>query len=64
MQTEHTLTIDPTTEPITARPFQFEDDFWKVRNLLIETYPITPPGWNWEIRRWDGRRFHSIDFSG
>ncbi len=59
MQPQHTL----TTEPITARPFQTEDDFWKVRNLLIETYPITPPGWNWEIRRWDGRRFHSIDFS-
>lgn len=37
-----------------ARPYQKEADFYKVRNLLIETYPITPLDFNWEVRRWDG----------
>jgi mycothiol synthase len=30
-----------------------------VRGLLIETYPIAPPGFNWEARRWDGYRFYN-----
>ncbi|MBN1681482.1 MAG: GNAT family N-acetyltransferase [Anaerolineae bacterium] len=46
---------------IISRPLQSEDDWWRVRNLLIETYPITPTGFNWEIRRWDGSRFHNED---
>jgi mycothiol synthase len=43
---------------ITSRPLTTDQDFWKVRNLLIQTYPITPFGFNWDIRRWEGRRFH------
>ncbi len=35
-----------------------EQDWWRVRNLLIETFPITGPGFNWELRRWEGTRFH------
>ena len=53
-----------TTTPlqkIVSRPFQREADFWRVRDLLIETYPITPPGFNWDVRRWDGQRFHRAD---
>jgi mycothiol synthase len=50
--------LNITTQHILSRPFQGEDDFWRVRRLLIETYPITPTGFNWEIRRWDGNRFH------
>jgi mycothiol synthase len=46
------------TPQLMARPFQDEEDFWRVRNFLIATYPITPTGFNWEIRRWDGWRFH------
>ncbi|MBN2471162.1 MAG: GNAT family N-acetyltransferase [Anaerolineae bacterium] len=46
---------------ITARPYRFADDFWRVRDLLIETYPITGLGFNWEIRRWDGSHFHDAD---
>ena len=46
-------------QSITNRPFQSEDDFWKIRNLLIETYLSTPPGLNWEVRRWDGQRYHN-----
>jgi mycothiol synthase len=54
-------TADSGMPRIVARPFQNEDDFWKIRNLLIETYPITPTDFNWEIRRWDGSRFHHAD---
>ena len=50
-----------TTLRIIDRPFRDEADFWRVRDLLIETYPITPVDFNWEIRRWDGRRFHNED---
>ncbi|MCL4246958.1 MAG: GNAT family N-acetyltransferase [Anaerolineae bacterium] len=46
---------------IVSRPFAGEDDFQRVRNLLIETYPITPVGFNWEIRRWDGWRYYRED---
>jgi mycothiol synthase len=51
----------PCSNKIFARPYAGEDDWWAVRRLLIETYPVTPPYWNWEMRRWDGWRFHSAD---
>ncbi len=41
-----------------ARPIRGEKDFWRLRELLIETHAITPPGFNWEIRRWDGAYFY------
>lgn len=44
---------------VVSRPFQGEGDFWRVRNLLLDTYSITPTDWNWEMRRWDGQRFHN-----
>jgi mycothiol synthase len=50
-----------TAQRIVARPLQNDEDWWRVRRLLIETYPITPPDFNWEIRRWDGCRFHGED---
>ncbi len=43
---------------MTTRPLQSEADFWWVRKLLIATYPTTPLGFNWDVRRWDGQRFH------
>ena len=46
------------TSEVTARPFNGDVDFWRVRDLLIDTYPLTPPDFNWEVRRWDGNRFH------
>lgn len=49
------------SERFFSRSFQSDDDFWKVRQFLIETYPITPPDLNWEIRRWEGARFHNED---
>ena len=46
------------SQPLFARPMQSDDDFWKVRNFLVATYAITPLGFNWDVRRWDGSRFH------
>lgn len=43
---------------VVSRGYQDDRDYWKIRNFLIETYPITPPALNWELRRWDGHRFH------
>ena len=43
---------------ITSRRFEGEEDFWRVRALIVATTPITPVGLNWEVRRWDGQRFH------
>jgi len=48
-------------ETITSRPFRDEDDWWRVRNLIIELFPLVPAGAGWEIRRWDGRRFYGED---
>jgi ribosomal protein S18 acetylase RimI-like enzyme len=55
------MTTDPTTQRILARPYRGDDDFWRVRRLLVETYPITPTGFNWDVRRWDGQRFYVAD---
>ena len=30
---------------------QDDSDFWKMRDLLIETASITPIGFNWDVRR-------------
>jgi len=46
-------------EDIHSRAYAGDDDFRRVRKLLIETYPITPSGFNWEIRRWDGWNCHN-----
>ncbi len=49
---------------IHSRPISGDDDFrdfWRIHDLLTETYPLTPLGFNWEIRRWEGRRFHNAD---
>lgn len=43
---------------LVSRSYEGDDDFWSIRNFLIETYPIAPPVLNWEVRRWDGQRFH------
>lgn len=51
----------PTPETATSRPYRDDADFWRIRQLCLDTYPITPIGWNWEIRRWEGQRFHGED---
>ncbi len=45
-------------EPVTVRPL-VDDDFDGLRMLLVDTLRITPPGFNWEVRRLDGKRYHN-----
>jgi hypothetical protein len=41
-----------------SRPAAGDSDYRAIHRLLTETVPITPPCWNWDIRRWEGRRFY------
>ena len=47
--------MTPTT---TSRALRTDDDWWRIRDFILDTYPITPPGFVWENRRWEGLRFH------
>ncbi|MFH2055206.1 MAG: GNAT family N-acetyltransferase [bacterium] len=53
------MIILSSKKQVISRSFRDDEDFWRVRRLLIETYPITPTAFNWEIRRWDGYRFYN-----
>lgn len=44
---------------ITSRLFSGDADFWRIRQLSLDTYPITGPGFNWDFRRHDGSRFYN-----
>lgn len=47
-----------TLPKVTSRALRTEHDWWRVRAFIIDTYPMTPTGQNWEHRRWEGYRFH------
>ncbi len=51
------MTTKQAGQKITSRSVQGEDDFWRVRELLSDTYSLMPPDFNWEVRRWDGTAF-------
>jgi mycothiol synthase len=53
---------DPTMQ-FTSRPMRGDDDFRSMRDLLVRTVPITPVGFNWDVRRLDGRRFYHADLA-
>ncbi len=53
------LTINASAPAITNRPLSSEVDWWRVRHLLIATHSISGPGFNWELRHWEGNRFHT-----
>ncbi|NND84034.1 MAG: GNAT family N-acetyltransferase [Acidimicrobiia bacterium] len=38
-----------------------EADWQAVRSLISELHASGPPGLAWEVRRWDGQRFHRAD---
>jgi GNAT superfamily N-acetyltransferase len=40
-----------------------EDDFWRMRSLLIDTVPLIPIGLNWDMRRLDGKRFYEANLA-
>ena len=48
------------TEPrIISRPVAGDADFWRVREFLQATVPVSPFGHNWDVRRWDGSYFYN-----
>lgn len=61
--TEEKMTAYTLNNGIKSRPVKDESDYWKARELLIETWPIVGPNWNWDVRRWDGS-YHHNEFSG
>lgn len=48
---------------IQTRPMTHEDDFWRMRSLLIDTVPLIPIGLNWDMRRLDGKRFYEANLA-
>ncbi len=50
---------DVKKQCVIARSIRGDEDFRLVRNLLIETHALSPPGFNWDIRRWDGSHFYN-----
>ena len=40
-----------------ARPYRDFNDFLRVRQFLIDTYPLNRTYHNWETRRWEGQWF-------
>jgi len=55
------MNTDHVSNKIIDRPFHGDRDYLRVRRLLIDSYPITPTGLNWEVRRWDGWRFYDAN---
>ena len=53
--------VDDPSETVTSRAYGGDADFERIWRLCRDTYPITPVGWNWEIRRWEGQRYHDPD---
>ncbi|MFV9672900.1 MAG: GNAT family N-acetyltransferase [Acidimicrobiia bacterium] len=46
------------TPSTTSRAFRVDDDWWRIRDFILDTYRITPVGFLWENRRWEGWRYH------
>lgn len=46
---------------ITDRTYSFEQDFQRVRELLVLTWRMQGRFHNWTIRRWDGWHYHNDD---
>lgn len=50
--------IGAMTGDITSRPPAGDPDWWAVRSLIVDLFGRLPLGSAWEVRRWDGLRFH------
>lgn len=50
-----------TSGSVTTRLMRGDEDFGRMRQLLIDTVRITPVGFNWDVRRLDGQRFYDAD---
>ncbi|MCB9421553.1 MAG: GNAT family N-acetyltransferase [Ardenticatenaceae bacterium] len=52
------------TTNIFSRPAASEADYWAVYRLLVDTVRPLPLGLNWDVRRWEGRRFYNENPTG
>jgi ribosomal protein S18 acetylase RimI-like enzyme len=50
--------MDLRAPSVTARRYRDDRDWWAIRSLLVDAHARVGPGWNWDVRRWDGWRFH------
>lgn len=50
--------------PIINRPAEGDTDYWQIHRLLLESVPLAPVGFNWDMRRWEGKRFYDADPAG
>ena len=50
--------MTPPSPSTTSRALRNDNDWWRIRDFILDTYPITPVGFIWENRRWEGLRFH------
>jgi ribosomal protein S18 acetylase RimI-like enzyme len=58
------MTAQPGSEQaVSHRPYRDAADWWRIRSLLIEAWPRNPHGSVWDIRRWDGWRFHRAELA-
>lgn len=49
---------EDSPEPVSQRCARGEQDFWLVRQFLLDCWALAPPGFVWDVRRWDGAYFH------
>ena len=52
------------TTKIISRPAANEADYWAVHRLLVDNVRRLPLGLNWDVRRWEGRRFYNENPGG
>lgn len=57
------MTTVTTAPRIVTHLMHHDDDYARMRQLLLDTVPITPIGFNWDMRRLDGKRFYNADLA-
>jgi hypothetical protein len=50
---------DITAGKVASCPCRDDADFRRIRQPAIDTYPITPVAWNWDVRHWEGQRYYA-----
>lgn len=55
--------IDIIPKTIHSRAVQ-RGDYERIRDLLVQTQAIAPLGFNWDIRRWEGKCWHNPQAAG
>ncbi|MBP7998885.1 MAG: GNAT family N-acetyltransferase [Chloroflexi bacterium] len=57
------MKTDLNTQHISTRPLR-RDDYDQIVHLLQESIPLAPVGFNWDIRRWEGKCWYDQDSNG